>query len=57
MCPMMQKKGTVTRDKETGYISLIINPQANYKTVVYKAAQLLHLNAEKVFFTMVDPRF
>ena len=38
---------SVFRERDQGYTSLVISPQANYRTVVARAAQLLHLDPEK----------
>ena len=47
ICTMQKSRGTISRDRTQSYISLVIDPQANYSTVVTKAAQLLSLDHEK----------
>ena len=44
---MQKSRGTTSRDRTQSYISLVIDPQANYSTVVTKAAQLLRLDHGK----------
>ena len=47
VCEMQRSRSAIVRNCERDYTSLIIDPQADHKTVVSKAAHLLHLNPEK----------
>ena len=50
----MQRRGRCIVRKKGDYVSLIVDPRANYNTVVARAAGLLHLSPEKCLLCHVN---
>ena len=45
---MQKSRGTISRDRTQSYISLVIDPQANYSTEVTKASLAIVLARPKM---------